>query len=331
MTAAPRDDGAGGQGRRILYCVLLLMTPPALVVATILLACSPWFRTATKSGWFGTGDVAFTTRDAQCDVVLFGDSTAMTGLDPRAIERETHLATCNIAQTLGILSVLQFSPLDHFLAQNRRPKVLVLQFAAEHLKSFDGTLENGFSDGVYEGLGVWSARESASWLLAHPAAGLSVPRAVVTLALDRLSPFRAKGNTVDDGRNRPNVFYTVPQPARASCNADAERRAWRVPDAQWIQSLRDRYRAEADHVFVNVAPTPDCDVQNESTTASLGNATDNAFTHYPISFYNDSGERHYALEGSKRLSSEVARQILAVEHADADDASHSLTASRPRR
>ena len=61
-----------------------------------------------------------------CDVVLYGDSTALTGLDPDIVQRITGLKSCNIAEAGWIEDVVGTDfPLQAYLKDNKRPRFIV--------------------------------------------------------------------------------------------------------------------------------------------------------------------------------------------------------------
>ena len=107
--------------------------------------------------------------DRQCDVLVFGDSTAMTGIDPAQVQAATGLRTCNIAVTNAVLAVVGNLPLDHFLAHNARPRLLLLQFSPEDLEPESHVWTRSiYAEGLLELLRHGSDAEIRQILLEHP-------------------------------------------------------------------------------------------------------------------------------------------------------------------
>src|SRR5690242_12315625 len=97
------------------YCFLLLLLPLLAIPLCIRLGCSDFFLRHGASVWVRSNDAVFAMHDRDCDVLIFGDSTAMTGIDPDVVERNTGFRTCNIAVTNAVLAVTHNLTLDHFL------------------------------------------------------------------------------------------------------------------------------------------------------------------------------------------------------------------------
>ena len=80
----------------VLLFWLIPCIPSALILMAFLLVRTSFFRNYMDSDWIAAQRVVFETSHRACDIVIFGDSTAMVGLDPVILERQTGLSTCNI-------------------------------------------------------------------------------------------------------------------------------------------------------------------------------------------------------------------------------------------
>lgn len=78
-------------------------------------------------------DYGFEARDVNADVVIFGDSSAFIGVDPRIVNAELGVKTMVIPNTVGSLPVLNGMPLKAYLAHNKPPRLLVMYFSAWNL------------------------------------------------------------------------------------------------------------------------------------------------------------------------------------------------------
>ncbi len=113
------------------YCIALLALPLIAVPSFIALGCSDFFLHHGASVWVRSNDAVFEMSNRDCDVLIFGDSTAMTGINPEVVERNTGFKTCNIAVTNAVLAVTDNHTLNHYLAHNAKPKVLLVQFSPD--------------------------------------------------------------------------------------------------------------------------------------------------------------------------------------------------------
>src|SRR5450755_922092 len=101
-----------GQGpsssRRSLWAKLavFLAIPIALWFLAFFFVKSQVFRRHFDGDWISASSPVYTARNVNCEVVVYGDSTAITGIDPEVIQKMTQLKSCNIAQSKGALVVL---------------------------------------------------------------------------------------------------------------------------------------------------------------------------------------------------------------------------------
>ena len=73
----------------------------------------------------------FSLNHDDCEILIYGDSSAMTGVDPVRLEALTHRKACNISQTQPTVVATGTLPIDLYLKQNALPKHLVIQLAPE--------------------------------------------------------------------------------------------------------------------------------------------------------------------------------------------------------
>jgi hypothetical protein len=85
-----------------------------------------------------------------------------------------------------------------------------------------------------------------------------------------------------------------------------------VTDPEWVGGLRRNYGINGTHVFVNVAPVADCDDMKDVYERTLKGVHDNRLEVFPIGLFNNE-DVHFTPEGAERVSSGVAKQILADE------------------
>ena len=74
---------------------------------------------------------AFSLGHEDCEIVIFGDSSAMTGVDPIKIEGMTNHKTCNISQTQPTVVATGTLTVDLYLKQNTAPRYLVIQLSPD--------------------------------------------------------------------------------------------------------------------------------------------------------------------------------------------------------
>jgi hypothetical protein len=285
-----------------------------------LLGSSNFFIRHGASVWVRSNDAVFDMHERQCDVIVFGDSTAMTGIDPDLVERRTGFRTCNIAVTNAVLAVTGNLTLDHFLAQNAKPRVILVQLSPDDFEEENHTWHRTiYAEGLLELLRHGAPGEARNVLLTHPqeavsfagyAAGFSAWYFIKD-AWFRTTRMRPEEDTV----TVRNGFFTPPSPARTTCvpatslvspddahEADFSRHL--------VADYHNGYSARAGVVLVNVAPIPACDQNLAAYQAQLEGVTSNALLALPIGYFNDG--RHYTAPGSQIVSRAISNELNAV-------------------
>jgi hypothetical protein len=324
MSATPplADARRSAHHRRtnVGYCLTLVLLPLIAIPACIALGGSDFFLHHGASVWVQANDKVFDTRDRDCDVVVYGDSTAMTGIDPEMVEEQTGFKTCNIAVTNAVLSVTGNLTLDHFLARNHRPRILLVQLSPNDFQQESQAWHQTiYAEGLLELLRHGRPGEARHILLNHPAEAVSFAGYAAGFTAwygikdiwFRVTSLRPEEDTV----TMRNGFFTPPSPARTTCVAATS--VLPSPNPQQIafsRSLvadyRDRYADRTGIVLVNVAPIPDCDENLAAYSAQLSGITSNSLLPMPIGYFNNCC--HYTARGSEIVSALVADELNTV-------------------
>ncbi len=313
--------GRRGVNRAALYSMLVILLPVLAVPAFILLGASDFFLHHGASVWVQSNDAIFGMRNRRCDVLIFGDSTAMTGIDPSLVYRDTGLETCNIAVTNAVLAVTGNLTLNSFLNQNAQPRVLVVQLSPDDFQQRNRIWSHTvYAEGLLELLRHGSPDDARRVLLQHPheaiafagyAAGYSAYYGIKDLWF-RATHLRSE----EDEIQVRNGFFTPPSPARTNCDKTETQPA--DPNSTFAESVTQEYqKAYGEHgavVLVDVAPIPSCDENLDAYTRELRGVTNNRLQGLPVGLFNDS--RHYTAFGSRVVSALVARQVIQVAQQD---------------
>ena len=314
-SVAAEDASLPARGRTALrYCLLLLLVPLLAIPASIALGRSDFFLRHGASVWVRSDDAVFDMHGRHCDVVVFGDSTAMTGLNPEVIEQQTGLRTCNIAVTNAVMAVTGNMTLDHFLAQNGRPRVILLQLSPDDFEQQNHTWHNTiYAEGMLELLRHGAPGEARHVLLTHPqeaiafagyAAGFTAYYGLKQIWF-HLTGDRPEEDTIIVR----NGFFTPPSPPRAFCDTSASLTdpTGGAFSRNLVTDFRQQYAARAQSVLVNVAPIPACDNNFATFAAQLDGVTNNRLLALPIGLFND--QRHFTERGSTLVSRIVADEL----------------------
>lgn len=317
-TACPPDSGEHSRSRFWAFCLVLLLFPTIFLLSSIPIVRSASFPRASADPFLLHPDYPYSLRHADCGVLIAGDSTAVTGLDPTVIEARTGMKTCNIAQTQSILKIVGTRALDDYFKHNRPPKFLVFAIAPE---SFSQSKQGLFWP---EGLTVLVRRDlprAFFVLLAHP-------QQAYDFAMWAIKARVAAVRSVPDFSTTRRYFHehkgliVLPKAPETACI-----KVWTQapPNRAWLNSFRNKYSRGGTQVLIDVSPIPSCAAHLGEIRASLRGLTNNSLPVYPIGMFCDL-DRHLTLQGADRNSIEVAQQIIASERTNARANSRNLAA-----
>jgi hypothetical protein len=257
-------------------------------------------------------DYSFSLNHEDCDIVIYGDSSAMTGDDPAIIEARTHLKTCNISQTQPTLLVLGMLPVELYLKRNKLPKYLVIQLAPDGFFQLHQMDKIAAFDPITLMLRHDAGFGTDLKMLEHPMQALQYASLVLQ---DRYKPnvavsdlFRAEyDQSIRDYLARRGIL-TLPKPSESACGVP---KLLGQSDFAWAETARRRYTAMGVTVLVEVSPIPVCDTQVSIYRENLRSHLSGEVSTLPIEMFNDS-ERHFTVDGARLVSELIANKILKV-------------------
>jgi hypothetical protein len=250
-------------------------------------------------------DYPFSFKQVNCDVVIYGDSTAVTGLDPTVVSRATGLKTCNIAQAQSIVEILGMLALDTYLKNNVPPKYIVMQFAPETLSH--NRSHFFWPEGLTLLLRKKSLFEALPTFVRHPVEAYNFSIWAIKAKVKSLfTPPIDLAYTEQVFRSRGGLL-ALPKPPQTRCSNDF---VYDEPAVAWVHGLRERYAHDGTRVLINVSPLPACSPIAAAAAAGTRNVTDNSLPLFPIGLFCDH-DRHLTLEGAARASRELAEQLGA--------------------
>jgi hypothetical protein len=96
-----------------------------LYILPFVLERAPALQRISGSDWGLRLDYTYTLANTNADVVIFGDSSALYGIDAPRLSRELGLHVINLPQSIGTLVVNEDRPLLYYLAHNKPPRIIV--------------------------------------------------------------------------------------------------------------------------------------------------------------------------------------------------------------
>jgi len=285
------------------YCLTLAFIPLVAVVASFLIARSGSYLPHQRNSYLAISDYPFTLKSADCEVIVYGDSSALTGVSPPVIESTTHLRACNIAQPNTALAIVGTFALDSYLQNNAPPKFLIFQFTAPDFAPRDA------KGRLYEEGALQLARhrldlDTLILFARHPMQTLEFSEFILRTALVDRDWTRAGYDQAWAQVRNSHGLFTAPGGPLKACAGDLE---VRTPDAAYIAGLRSKYSRSQTRVLVYSAPFPDCDPSYRYYSEKLTSLADNPLRRFPIHMFNE--QNHFTREGADLNSESIAQDI----------------------
>ena len=304
--------------RRPLRMIAIIAGIPLLMlVAAVALVDWPFFERYTDPDWITGARDLYTASNRPCDIVIYGDSTAMVGIDPRIVSQRTHMRACNIAPNMNSIMLVGLEPLDRYLARNPRPKILLLQFRASNMHPHPDPDDKriGF-DGYIPMLRYGYAARAAQKILARPDVLIGLMH--YTYVLSWASLREHLHHPVSTVQQDAGSYTILPQPPLSQCPTSED-----LPlsnrNTDWVAQTRAHYAPFAGKLIFDAAPISTCSAYIVNAwNHSLSGLINNAVTVYPYTQFVDF-LGHPTREGAIRHSNEIADQILATENQPAQD------------
>jgi len=295
------------------YLAPLIAAPILILVFAVLIVPTNWFAEHSGDPFLVTLGYGATLRNADCRVAIFGDSTAMIGVNPSVVEKRTGLSTCNIAETEGMTMINGTMVLDQFLEHNPRPQFIVLLYSPEDLDP--QSQRRNVNVTTFEAV-TYRFRQpnklmSIIALMRHPEDFFSwaihgARWAINSIHAKPLSPETKLLRVKTHGQS------AIKDPPMTSCTAVPQTSP---PDRDWVNGLRSKYGVDNTTVLVDAMLMADCDPGLGYYQRELAGVIDNRLDPLPMTDYYVGG-RHVNPAGSVPLSSMIANQILERLHAD---------------
>lgn len=292
------------------------MVPVIAVITSFFIARSAWYVRHQSNSYLAISDYPFTLKNATCEAVVFGDSSALTGVSPEVIEAATSLHTCNIAQPSTTLSLAGNFALDFFLENNPRPRFIIFQFSASDFarRSWNGKLNE---EGALQLLRHKFDLQTTWLFVRHPLQALEFSEFILRTALVERNWTTASYASAWAQVQTSHGLFTPPGAPLTGCVAHLELQA---PDPAWIKQLRREYSQQGTRVLIYAAPQPDCDSSYDYYAANLVQLTDGGLPRFGVQLFT--GETHFTPEGADLNSKRIAESLAGILR---QDSSHSIS------
>jgi len=317
----PATNSTTQNTRPIVYVVSFVAVQLFFLTLTFHLASTPWLLTHDAYPGMYQAGYSLRLQRADCDIVIYGDSSTLTGLDPDIIHQITGLSACNLSEGVTIQGVVGSRfPLDTYLQRNQPPRYLLTMYTPSLFRPYIEPFTEYQPEGVLYLLQYDRSRDMLHGLLSRPKWAVDFDlwagRGIIKNVLDRYVPGVNTKATIDTRAQRDSRHGIWPYPLTPETECVRTARHYN-PDsflrfADSVSKMRTLYSREGTKVLVNISPVPACDTLQQAYREKSEGLHDNTFETMPISYFNE-GDVHFSPEGSRYLSIEAANQILALE------------------
>ena len=307
--ASDRMLSAGERRSLYLYLLPLVLVPCLLFVAALLIVPTPWFMEHTGSDYLPNMGYATTLHNTRCDVLVYGDSSALLAVDPAIVQAETGLSACNIAEFEGITLMDGTDLVDTFLRNNPRPRLLLFLYTPDDLSRPRKWPPISMFEAISYNLEYRRNLRTVLTLLSHPDESFAWAELGMRRAIQRARSPAMPQKEIHQREAGRGVFR--PEPSIAQDCPQAPRET--APDIRWVAALRSRYGVNGTRVLVDATPTAPCDPNLKFFREHIQGVVDNSsYPTIPVTSFGTNGHLHTNAAGTKLISTMIAAQIKAT-------------------
>ena len=293
-----------------LYLALLLGGAALLLLLPFFIARTDFFTQASRRMFWHAMEFHDNMAGQNCGIVIFGDSTGLTGVDPATVQSRTGLKTCVLSLPYMALSTTGYRVLDDYLLHNQAPALIVFVEHARHLRRPALDEDPGVIDGWLLADKLLPPAKAAWFFASHPKFSMifveSFWQQIFTLSpkqsvdLSRHA-YRRDMQILHDH----NGFYPM-DPLETAQRICAEPMDGSYYDPSFLATLT-HYQTATTGVLLYASPVRDCDT-NLASYRHLANMLHIAPpTPYPASDFSDAW--HLDEQGAARNSEEISQVI----------------------
>ncbi|WP_428393897.1 hypothetical protein [Lichenicoccus sp.] len=301
----------------VLILFLVALIGPYFAIRSHALYC-----THTRVFWNPMDCVKFGLHGKAADIVFVGDSSLVFGVRPNLIQDGLRMSALNLGQPAGAMIFFPGMLLDHYLAHNARPRLIVLYVGPWTLVQDQKGISHLWDDGARVAIRHGSAAQLADVFAPDPRRLLRVPILFLQQGLQQFSLSEAWWHAAsaelrDEGGwfaiwrpgrpfsiERPGGPHPVPPTLASGCALAAKPVG--QPDRAQIRHFRARYQRDGTRVIVYVAPVPRCDASHPAIVAAYTDVSDNRPRTLPSADFIDDGWRvHVTREGARQATAQV--------------------------
>lgn len=206
------------------------------------------------SGFARVLDYSYENSGTNADVVLFGDSSALYGIDTDRLSSELGLKVIDLPGTMGSLPVTQELSIHRYLAHNRPPRLMVFYVAPWDLDVLNA--DNRLSyEGDEQMLRHANFSELANFMLRRPMDFVYFPIRFYSIS-SRLTALGGGKPYVEAKLVHGVATNTMKRALAADCVIPEPMR--NMPSTASMVRLSKEYTSQTTKTLVYIAPIPDC-------------------------------------------------------------------------
>jgi hypothetical protein len=264
------------------------------------------------SGYFFDSviDYPFTLEGSRFDVVLYGDSAGLFGVDPRIVGKELGKSVVNLCRTVGILTMTGDYTLDSYLAHNHKPKVIVLYLSPRDTSISQKRSILGYYEGAMMIYRHGSLEDIGKLFASSPSSDLDFWSEVAQFSSIKsdLMMHKVAGRVQEVQASQGHLSYPPNPGLSDGCllNTKIDGNF----DHSYVDHFVRKYGAMGIHVVTFIAPVPDCDRSLSYYQSALQHIADNRIGSLPHNLIADDPTYVHPLAAAvPGISHDVARTV----------------------
>lgn len=264
----PTDTGGTAEHIRTLTSTTnsgLVRYLVTLVAVSLVLYPLPFYLVRVNSypEWnrgteFRPMDFSFTVAGQNADVVIFGDSSAYHGINPRQMSAALGANVLVMPSNLGVLDAIDDLALRRYMQADKPPRLIVFYFAPWNFDyrhaGFDGPKYDGMEMLMRHG----TSGEIFSYVKARPLTAIQFPlmfyRANLNANIMAGETFRRQAKLLE----LTNGHEDSPAVSHSSLTCEFPSSFIDRIKFDWVRQMTEKYRTAQTKVLYFAAPIPEC-------------------------------------------------------------------------
>jgi hypothetical protein len=252
---APHVTSRSAEHVAMKYLMILLSVGIVMYLLPFLMERLTVFQPFSVSDWGNVLDHSYNLAGTDADIVIFGDSSALYGIDTPRLSAELGLRVINLPQSIGSLVIMGDLPLRRYLSQNKTPRIILLYMTPWN-RDFNAVPDVHAYEGTEQLVRHGTASELRHLLRTRPREILSFPLSFYLVGSSSTRLWNPGGIHFTPNDGFLPYRSTIAGPIAGDCAIPPQ--LLNLTSDRTLQQLQNSFRPTGARIVTMLAPIPNC-------------------------------------------------------------------------